>query len=68
MLRNCRRWLRQFFAGDDIHLSYLPEFRAKTESKAKPLPRSFVVRSLKDFVGSMEDELVLSGSCSENLP
>ena len=47
------------FQGEDAHLSFLPEFRAKTESEANPLPRSFVVRSLKDFVGDLEDELLL---------
>ena len=47
------------FEGEDVHLSYLPEFRAKTESESNPLPRSFVVRSLKDFVGSLPEELSL---------
>ena len=37
--------------GDDLFLSYLPEFRAKTESAVRPLPRSFPVRSLRYFVG-----------------
>ena len=45
--------------GDDLFLSCLPEFRAKTESPANPLPRSFCVRSLKDFVGDLPDELLL---------
>ena len=47
------------FSGEDAHLSYVPEFRAKTESEANPLPRSFVVKSLKDFVGNLEEELLL---------
>ena len=47
------------FAGNDVHLSYLPEFRAKTESEANPLPRSFVVKSLSDFVGNLQEELLL---------
>ena len=47
------------FAGDDVFLSYLPEFRAKLESASNPLPRSFVVRSLRDFVGSLPVELLL---------
>ena len=47
------------FSGDDLFLSYLPEFRAKTESAVRPLPRSFPVRSLRDFVGSLPDELLL---------
>ena len=42
-----------------LSLSYLPEFRAKTESSANPLPRSFCVRSLSDFVGGLPDELLL---------
>ena len=47
------------FSGSDIYLSYLPEFRAKTESSASPLPRSFCVRSPSDFVGDLPDELLL---------
>ena len=47
------------FSGFDIYLSYLPEFRAKTESSANLLPRSFCVRSLSDFVGDLPDELLL---------
>ena len=27
--------------GGDLFLSYLPEFQAKAESEARPLPRSF---------------------------
>ena len=46
------------FSGSDLYLSYLPEFRAKTESSANPLPRSFCVRSLSDFVGDFPDELL----------
>ena len=47
------------FAGEDIHLSFLPEFVAKTESERNPLPRSFVVKSLNSFVGNMPEELLL---------
>ena len=47
------------YSGDDLYLSYLPEFRMKTESSSTPLPRSFAVRSLRDFVGSLPDELLL---------
>ena len=47
-----------FFSGSDAYLSYLPEFRAKTESAVNPLPRSFCVRSLVDFVGDLPDELL----------
>ena len=45
------------FSGTDIRLSYLPEFCAKMESEANPLPCSLAVRSLSDFVGDMEEEL-----------
>ena len=47
------------YSGEDLYLSYLPEFRAKTESASNPLPRSFAVRLLRDFVGSLPDELLL---------
>ena len=46
-------------SGSDLYLSYLPEFRAKTESSANPLPCSFCVHSLSDFVGDLPDELLL---------
>ena len=46
-------------SGGDLFLSYLPEFCAKLESSRNPLPRSFRVRSLRDFVGSLPDELSL---------
>ena len=42
-----------------MFLSYLPEFRAKSESSVRPLPRSFRVRSLRDFVSSPPKELLL---------
>ena len=47
------------FSGSVAFLSYLPEFRAKTESAVNPLPRSFCVRSLTNFVGDLPDELLL---------
>ena len=47
------------FSRGDAFLSYLPEFRAKSESEAHPLPRSFWVPSSTDFVGSLPDELLL---------
>ena len=40
-------------------LTYLPEFVAKTESDSNPLPRFFPLKSLKDFVGNLEEELIL---------
>ena len=46
-------------SGEDLFLSYLPVFRAKLESEAHPLPRSFRVRSLADFVGVLTVELLL---------
>ena len=52
------------FSSSDRYLSYLPEFRAKTESSANPLPRSFCVRSLSDFVGDLPDELLLCPVCA----
>ena len=45
--------------GDDVFLSYLLEFRAKSESVSNPLPRSFTVRSLRDFVSALPDEMLL---------
>ena len=47
------------FSGSDVFLSYLPEFRAKTESAVNPLPRSFCVCSLDGFVGDLHDERLL---------
>ena len=47
------------FSGSDAFLSYLPEFHAKTESAVNPLPHSFCVLSLNDFVGDLPDELLL---------
>ena len=47
------------FSGSDIFLSYLPKFRVKTKSSVNPLPRSFCVQSLADFVGDHPEELLL---------
>ena len=47
------------FSDSDIFLSHLPEFRAKSKSASNPLPHSFRVRSLDDFVGNLQDELLL---------
>ena len=47
------------FSGSDVFLSYLPEFLAKTESSVNPLPHSFCVWSLVDFVGDLPEELLL---------
>ena len=43
----------------DLILSYLPHFIAKTESAANPVPRAFPLKSLKDFVGNLEEELTV---------
>ena len=45
-------------SGDDLFLTCLPEFRSKSDSSARPLPRSFSVRSLRDFVGDLPEELL----------
>ena len=47
------------FSGKDLSLSYLPEFVAKTESERSPLPRSFLVRSLEEFVGDLPEDRLL---------
>ena len=38
--------------GPAMSLASLPEFVAETESKGPPLPWSFLVRSLEEFVGT----------------
>ena len=45
--------------GGDMSLSYLPGFVAKTESLDNPIPRSFILKSLRDFVGDLEEERLL---------
>ena len=53
------------FVGPDACLSYVPEFVAKTDSFSNPLPRSFLVKSLADFVAGLEDDCFhLSSSAS----
>ena len=47
------------FVRYDACLSYGPEFVAKTESLSNPLPLSFLVASLSDFVAGLGDELLL---------
>ena len=39
------------FQDPDTLLSYLPEFVAETESDRNPLPWSFLVKSIVEFVG-----------------
>ena len=50
---------RVAFQGSDLSLSYLPEFVAKTESERNPPPRSFLVKSLSEFVGDLPEERLL---------
>ena len=47
------------FVRADACLSYVPEFVAKTESLSNPIPRSFLVKSLSDFVAGLHEELLL---------
>ena len=42
-----------------MSLSYSLGFVAKTESASNPLPRSFLLKSLMDFVGNLEEERLL---------
>ena len=50
---------RVAFRGDDLSLSYLPKFIAKTESERNPIPCSFLVRSLSEFIGDLPEERLL---------
>ena len=45
--------------GEDLVLSYLPSFVAKTESPSNPIHRSFRLKSLKDFAGDLEEGSLL---------
>ena len=47
------------FQGDDLILSYLPHFIAKTERADAPLPRSFCLCSLSECAGDLEEGSVL---------
>ena len=47
------------FSSSGACLSYAPEFVAKIELALNPLPRSFVVKSLSDFVAGLDEELLL---------
>ena len=46
-------------SGDDMILSYLPEFVAKTETPSNPIPRSFLLKSIADFAGDLPEERTL---------
>ena len=45
--------------GGDMSLAYSVSFVYKTESHDHPLPLSFVLKSLRDFVGELEEETLL---------
>ena len=47
------------FVHADACVSYVPKFVAKTESLSKPIPRSFLVKSLSDFADGLQEELLL---------
>ena len=47
------------FVQGDACLSYVPDFVAKSESLTRSIPRSFLVRSLADFVAGLDDYLLL---------
>ena len=52
------------FSSSGACLSYVPEFVAKTESALNPIPRSFMVNSLDDFVAGLDEELLLCPVCA----
>ena len=45
--------------GDDLVISFLPEFIAKTDTESYQSPRDFRVRCLSNLVGPEEDERLL---------
>ena len=47
------------FSSEGAVVSYIPEFLAKTESYLRPLPRSFLVKSLTDFAAGLDEDLLL---------
>ena len=51
------------FSSESAVVSYVPEFLAKTESALRPLPRSFLVKSLTDFVAGLDEDLLLCPVC-----
>ena len=46
-------------SGDDLILSYLPFFVAKTESPSNPLPQSFRLKTLSDFAHGLAEGSLL---------
>ena len=51
------------FSFEGATVSYVPEFTAKTESALRPLPRSFLGRSLSDFAMGLDEDLLLCSVC-----
>ena len=49
---------------DDLVVSYLPHFGAKAGWAAASLPRSFCVRSLRDFTEDLEEGSLLCPWCT----
>ena len=47
------------FSSSAAAMSYVPEFIAKTESAMRPLPRTFAIQSLSDFVAGLPDEMLM---------
>ena len=45
--------------GNDVMVSYLPHFIAKTERADAPVPRSFCVLSLRELAGDLEEGSLL---------
>ena len=45
--------------GNDLMVSYLPHFIAKTERVDAPVPRSFRILSLREFAGDLEEGSLL---------
>ena len=52
------------FSSMGAGISYVPEFLAKTETAVRPLPCSFSIQSLQDFVASLPKDLLLCPVCS----
>ena len=47
---------RVAFSNSGAILTYLPEFRPKTETRANPIPRSFGIKALTPLVGEDDEE------------
>lgn len=45
--------------GEDLLLSYMSEFFAKTDTECNPVPRGFRLRNLASFVGQGDEEWLL---------